>query len=274
MATKFQIETARLLLPHLARGAQRRETPTYGQLGDAIGIHHRPIPDVLGYIRDKICRPRGLPLITSIVENQGTGLPGGRFLPEGTEDLTKEEYRQKFEEHRDRVFAYEGWEDLLEDLHLAPIRKTPDDLNKEGREYARLLTRRAAGGEGSVHRRLKEYVAKHPAAIGLDNKEGATEFDFISGDRCDIVFDLGATGVVVAEVKSGEHDGELPRRIYQVVKYKALMTAERGQGKGFAVRALLVAHRIPDYVAELANRIGVDCRQVDPQSIRGTDSRR
>ncbi len=131
MPSEYQLETAPLLLPHLVRAAQRRETPTYGELGKAIGRHHRPIRHVLGYIRDDIVLPRGLPMITAIVVNDNTRLPGDKFLPEGTEDLTEEEYKHEFEVHRDRVFDYGGWDDLLEELGLTPISKTLEDLNKE-----------------------------------------------------------------------------------------------------------------------------------------------
>jgi hypothetical protein len=91
---------------------------------------------------------------------------------------------------------------------------------------------------------------------------GKTEFGFISGDRCDVVFDLGRVGMVVVEIKDGKHDGELVRGIYQAVEYRALMAAEKGQGEKYAVRALLVAHQIPDYIAQLASRFDIDCRQV------------
>jgi hypothetical protein len=106
-------------------------------------------------------------------------------------------------------------------------------------------------------------VADKPAVIGLDAQEpGKTEFSFISGDRCDVVFDLGREGMTVVERKGGKHDGELVRGIYQAVKYRALITAEKGQGEKYAVRALLVAHEMSDYIAKLASRFDIDCRQV------------
>jgi len=52
-------------------------------------------------------------MITAIVVTKGTGLPGAGFLPEGTRHLTKEQIKQRFEEIRDEVFAYPGWQDLL-----------------------------------------------------------------------------------------------------------------------------------------------------------------
>ncbi len=85
---------------------------------------------------------------------------------------------------------------------------------------------------------------------------------FASGDRCDVVFDLDGSGGAVVEVKDGEHDGELVRGVYQAVKYRALMEAEKGQGSEYPVRAFLVAYRMPDYISQLGSRFDVDCRRV------------
>jgi hypothetical protein len=150
------------------------------------------------------------------------------------------------------------------ELGLTPIPKTLEDLNKEGREYSKLQERRRGKGEGKVHRLLKNYVANNPAVFNLDaQKPGKTEFLFISGDRCDVVFDLGQAGFAVVEVKDGEHYVELVRGIYQAVKYRALMIAEKGQGEDYPVRAFLIAHKMPDYIEQLGSRFDIDCRRVD-----------
>ena len=108
-------------LPHLVYYAHLEKTITYGELGRRIGIHHRPVRFLLGYIRDEICRRRGLPLLNVIVVNKITRLPGQSFLPEDLSHLTDEEYKRRFEEHRDEVFAYAGWDTLLRDLGLTPV---------------------------------------------------------------------------------------------------------------------------------------------------------
>lgn len=108
-------------LPHLVYYAHLRETITYGEIGRRIGIHHRPVRFLLGYIRDEICRRRGLPLLNVIVVKKDTGLPGVSFLPEDTSHLTAEEYERRFEDLRDEVFAYAEWDALLRDLGLTPL---------------------------------------------------------------------------------------------------------------------------------------------------------
>ncbi|MDR0853996.1 MAG: hypothetical protein LBN34_06475 [Clostridiales Family XIII bacterium] len=58
----------------------------------------------LGYIRDNITVPNGLPLLNMLVVNQTTGLPGESALPDGR-PLT----RDNWEEYLEEVFAY-PWE--------------------------------------------------------------------------------------------------------------------------------------------------------------------
>ena len=119
--TNYTIQNAYRALPHLVRCAQLRETITYGELGGRIGIHHRPVRFLLGYIRDEICRQRNLPLLNVIVVNKNTRLPGESFLAGGTSQLTGEEYKQRFEDLRDEVFAYAEWDALLMELGLTPV---------------------------------------------------------------------------------------------------------------------------------------------------------
>ncbi len=119
--TYTNTDNAYRALPHLVYYAHLEKTITYGELGRRIGIHHRSLSFLLGYIRDEICRRRGLPLLNVIVVYKSNGLPGKSFLPEDLNHLTDEEYRRRFEELRDEVFAYSEWDVLLRDLDLTPV---------------------------------------------------------------------------------------------------------------------------------------------------------
>jgi hypothetical protein len=118
--TPLAIETADKILPFLVYLAQRGETTTYGKLAEMTG--HQPLyfTNPLGYIRDEICKPRGLPLLSVLVVNKSKGVPGDSFLPEGRGNLTEQEFREAFYKYRDQVFAYQGWDALLKELGLAP----------------------------------------------------------------------------------------------------------------------------------------------------------
>jgi hypothetical protein len=267
MTTEYTIENGRLVLPHLILAAQQRQILTYGELADKIGKHHRAIRHALGYIRDEICTPRKLPYLTAIVINQDTQLPGESFLPEGTEHLDEEAYKQAFRTHRDAVFNCQEWDALLRDLGLSPITKTADDLDEEGRIYNEVLARRGGSGEGQPHYQLKMYVAHNPARFGLYAKgDPQIEFAFVSGDKCDVVFELGELGTAVVEIKNGER-GELVMGIYQAIKYRALMEAEKGHGQPHPVQAHLVAYEMPKDIEDFASQFNIKCHQIGREYV-------
>ena len=113
---------------------------------------------------------------------------------------------------------------------------------------------------------LKEHVARNPTEIGLQpTKQGEQEYPFVSGDKCDVVFDLDQNGYAVVEIKNGER-GELVRGIYQAIKYRALMVAEKGHGENYPVSAYLVAYDIPNDIAALARRFGIQS-YIIPHSV-------
>src|SRR4051812_34592430 len=95
MASMSTPESASRALPFLIQSALRRRTVTYGELGQRINRHPRDLAEVLRYIRDDVCAPRGLPPLSAIVVSKQSGLPGGGFLAGGASHLTDEEYRQK-----------------------------------------------------------------------------------------------------------------------------------------------------------------------------------
>jgi hypothetical protein len=61
--------------PILAMLAHRRETMTYGELSKLIAMHHRPIHQVLDYIK-LYCEQHNLPPFTAVIVNADTHKPG------------------------------------------------------------------------------------------------------------------------------------------------------------------------------------------------------
>ena len=272
MTTDLSKEYGEKILPYLVQFAKAKKTITYKDLAAKIGAHHRAMGTALGYVRDEICIPKGLPLITCIVVNGNTGLPGESWLPQGTSTLSDEEYKQEFIRYRDKVMAYHGWDALLKELDLPAVDPTIEDLDERGRAYSEYFERTGAG-EGEEHLKLKEYVAVHPEAIGLPAESAAQmEYLFVSGDRADIVIGTGPDTWAIVEIKNGEI-GELVKGVYQAIKYRTLLQAEKGHGTSVQVDSLLVAYEIPSNISFFAAKFGIRCRIVHHSSLEMTDKK-
>jgi AbrB family looped-hinge helix DNA binding protein len=128
MTTERTLEYARRTLPHLVQAARAGRTITYGELARRCGFHWCVSAPVLGHIRDDLCLAQGFPLLTAIVVREATGLPGESFLPAAAPHLAGPELRRAFERHRDAVFGYGHWDELLA---LAGVRPAADGEEPE-----------------------------------------------------------------------------------------------------------------------------------------------
>jgi len=115
------------------------------------------------------------------------------------------------------------------------------------------------GGEGPDHRRLKNWIAKHPEALHInDVAKVKEEYPFVSGDRADIVFThtSGASTVIEIETTTpypGAH---------QAIKYRALLCAEKGLPLNAEnTTTMLVAWSIPLEVRAFCDKYGILWRE-------------
>ena len=82
-------KNSQAVFEHLKVLAKKMRVESYGEIAAAIGENEgRQIAPVslnypLGFIRDKICRSRGLPWLNVLAVNSTTWLPGDNFLPQG-----------------------------------------------------------------------------------------------------------------------------------------------------------------------------------------------
>jgi len=108
----------------------------------------------------------------------------------------------------------------------------------------RELRKYGPGGEGSDHRKLKEWIRDHPEDIGLRGVlRSHLEYEFLTGDRVDLLFDLEGDRHAVVEI---ETDNPLPGA-FQALKYRVLKCAEVGSDiKSTKVEAILVAWGEPE----------------------------
>jgi putative restriction endonuclease len=115
--------------------AKRRTPITYKQLGDALGMHHRPVRFILDPIQD-YCLAERLPPLTILVINQ-RGRPGAGFIALDPD---------RFDEGREEVYSYQ-W-------HTLP---NPFGFASDGTEYRALLNQLLARPQDTddIYRRVK-----------------------------------------------------------------------------------------------------------------------
>jgi len=117
-------EIARRCLRHLIHCARNTETITYKELAESISeenfrIYPINLPNPLGFIRDRICIHRNLPMINVLTVRsikKGKGLPGEEFLPGGTSGL--EPFGKEYE-----YLAMRLTEDVFINAHRADWNK-------------------------------------------------------------------------------------------------------------------------------------------------------
>lgn len=158
--------------------------------------------------------------------------------------------------------------DLIHRVFGTQIAPPPSGFLRE-KSYQRVRTIAAArkygpGGEGEAHRELKEWVAKHPDALGLHDVigEGEVEYPFCCGDSADVVFRHKSGRWTAVEI---ETTTPFPAGAFQVIKYRALLCADRELAlDSNSVMGILVAWSIPSEVREFCRKYGViwkECRR-------------
>lgn len=264
-----------LLLQHVASG----EEPfvTYGaiarHLEEKLGIARvfpTHIGAVAGALMDRILEEDpGAPLINGLI-TRPSGIPGRGFggYYDGAirraggrrwSALGRSRRIEELEKVRSAVRRYPGWEQLYRRLFgsapaKAQRRKTYRE--RDGKPPETSFPRN--GGESPEHRRLKDWAAANPQALGLSRSmTGEAESDQLSGDRVDVQFTDGKAFVVceVKSILSGEADWQ--RGLYQCVKYRAVRQAQELPAEP-DVRAILLTERaLPPELQERARALGV-----------------
>lgn len=107
-----QVERAYRAWPILIDRASKNSTITYGELGKALGVHHRAVRFVLAVIQD-YCLEAKLPPLTILIVN-ASGLPGSGFI---AFDL------DRFEEGLEQVFSRD-WDALENPFEISGPQKS------------------------------------------------------------------------------------------------------------------------------------------------------
>ena len=251
---------AQTILPILVRQAMARQKITYKNLGDEIGVHHRALRYPLDCVGNTVLElgkrwSEEIPPIQTLVVNKGTGLPGKGvdFLRERV--VTPREKEAIVEEKLVKVFSYPKWLDVLEPLGLSPAPPLDPHADEPPTDH------RGGTAESEAHKRLKDYVARHPEAIKLGKSlaPGETEVVLPSGDKVDVLFRSAKVHIAI-EVKSHiSNEADMRRGLFQCVKYRALLRACRSlEGGSYEADALLALEgSFPKALIPVRNTLGV-----------------
>jgi hypothetical protein len=260
------VERAREAFPLLVRQSIAEETIAYSDLADELGMANaRNLNYVLGAIGKAIKElatewAENIPPLQCLVVNKKTGMPGegvAWFISDlkDFKQRTPEERKQILGIELIKVFNYPKWEKVLGAFGLKPVTSNPavDTL---------IAKARAGGGagEGEDHRKLKQYIANNPMAIGLSGfGKGDTEYCFPSADRIDVVFRKHDHWVGVEVKGPSSPDDDLVRGLFQTVKYAALREAElkAKTQKGTTDLILVLSRKLPAKLKEIKNLLGV-----------------
>ena len=230
---KLYQQRARKALPILVRQAKAGQSMYYSDLAEEIDM---PNPRNLNYPLGSIGTAlkelselwgEDIPQIQCIVVNQNTELPGdgiGWFISDVKvfEKLSVRQKKSLVDGVLATVFGYDKWDSVLDALGLIPA-PISESIKKQVERTA--SSKRGPGGEGELHKKLKQYVKNNPKCIGvkLNDLKSETEKGLPSGDSIDVFFENNNHWVGV-EVKSEISDElDILRGLYQCVKYQAVM---------------------------------------------------
>lgn len=271
---KFYQTRAKKALPILVRQALSRKPIFYEALAAELEM---PNPRNLNYVLGSVGATLNelsldpdwgeIPHIQSLVINQHHRLPGTGFegfLAQRMKEYQKlslSEKRAYLDAYWHEVYAYPYWQEVLDVCNLAPATNDATGIIAEAK-----TGKSGGGGEGNEHRRLKEYVAANPDTVGLPPNltPGTTEAPLPSGDKIDVLFSSQGR-LVAVEVKSKiSNKVDLVRGLFQCVKYRAVMEAERGfKGNQYSIDVfLVVGNSFPENLRPLQNSLGVQLIQI------------
>jgi len=258
------------LLAILIRQARLEKPLTYGDVARELGVHHRAVHHIAGYIGytlSAVAERRGWsrrrpPPLHAMIVNDITGLPGrgiDGFLSEMYQDAaTNQEKLAVLKAVYSQARNYDHWAELCELLDI-PL---DGDALADAVEKARRA--RGRGGEGPHHLALKTYVSEHPQAVGLapGSRVGEVEWPTASGDKVDVVFERRGLRLAVEVKPYHAGEGDLLRGVFQCLKYQAVLTAEAALAdEPVETRVLLVlGGGATDEVVSVANRLGIPVR--------------
>lgn len=246
MAT--QKELALKMIPVLIRWAKTSwDIPhTYSDLSFAVGHKSAQIGGVMGRIQDIIDElnekyKKDIPTLNCLATNKNTGLPSDGFDYVRTDysSFPKDAQKGMVRAYNRKAHEFKEWDWVLNKLSIS----ANQIFTKEQIKKKKISAKHGFGGEGEEHLKIKDFIINHPEVLSIKRVAfSQKEYVLLSGDKLDLYFECKNNTHYAVEVKpSTSPDDDVLRGIFQCVKYKAVMDAQRVADYGtYENRVLLV----------------------------------
>ncbi len=264
---KLYQERAREALPVLVRQVKAEQPIYYSDLADELDMPNpRNLDYVLGFIGVALQRlskewHTEIPPIQSLVVSKSTGIPGKGFWgfagPKSFANTSLKQKRLLVQQMLQKIYQFDEWDDVLREFELKPVKNQwlPSTKGSQQAGYG-------GGGESEEHKRLKEYVSKHPQMLDLPRStgKGQIEYEFPSADAVDVLFIHGQKWIGVEVKAKYSPSADIIRGLYQCIKYRALIEAQQmvEQKSPSAETVLVIEGKFPKELIGLKNTFGIE----------------
>ena len=257
-------------LSFLAERAHDGKRANYSEVSDALGLGNAQwanvafgcVKRILDMVEEKHLLGEGLiPDITAIVTKKDK-LSFGKGLLANHPDLDNmqpSEQRSAVEGLRREVFKWPYWMQLLALLGLKPLA----DLDSDDSALTKFASQSRSKGKSPEHIEMQECIRGNPRLVLpllQGDVESSCEYLFWSLDRADVVTKTSEEWIGFEVKPSTAPFDELKKGIFQVMKYRALLSADLlSRGKICRSRCVLViGGSLPKELRVLATRFGIE----------------
>ena len=138
-------------------------------------------------------------------------------------------------------------------------------ITRDSHEYS--LHGHGKGGEGKIHKALKERIAANPSQVLGENGLSLIkiEYPYPTGDRADLILKNSENQYIAVEVEVGVDLSDISG-VLQAIKYSRMYAVECRR-EFEEVKAYLVAHKISNEVIELCKRYGIETFVINHEAI-------
>jgi hypothetical protein len=258
-------------LSFLAERAHAHRLANYSEVSAALGLGNAQwgnvafgcVYRILRMVEAEHLLGEGLiPDITAIVTKKGK-LSFGKGLLENNPDLAGMQPLEQLsavKDLRQEVFRWPYWMQLLALLGLKPLA----DLDSDDSALTKFASQSGPKGKSPEHLQMQECIRVNPRLVlpklQGDVESSSCEYIFWSLDRADVVTKTSEEWVGFEVKPSTAPFEELKKGIFQVIKYRALLSADLlSRGKICRSRCVLViGGSLPKELRMLAARFGIE----------------